>query len=79
MQRPTGTWLSKDTNMLKLQESTNPYTPSKDPCVEREESWIIWFPVTHAVHMQISLGLVMNLAKVLCIGHVSLFNVCAST
>ena len=80
VQRPTGTWLSKDSNMLKLQERTKPYTPLKDTCVKLEESWIIWFPLTHA---KFSLGLVMNLAKVcqgsLCIGRVSLLNVRVST
>ena len=76
MQRPTGTWLSKDSNMLKLQERTKPYTPLKDTCVKLEESWMIWFPLTHAILFGVGDE---SSQGSLCIGRVSLLNVRVST
>ena len=72
MQRPTGTWLSKHSNMSKLQESTKPYTLLQDQCVEREESEIIEFPLPHAVLLGVGDE---SSQGSLCIGRVSLFNV----
>ena len=59
-----------------LQERTKPYTPLKDTCVKLEESWMIWFPLTHAILFGVGDE---SSQGSLCIGRVSLLNVRVST